>query len=381
MQVRNRLLELRKQKGLSAALLARQAGVSRQTIYAIETGAYIPNTAVSLRLAQALETAVEQIFSIEVAKSPEDTLQTAELLATEKVHVGQPMRLCRVGKRLVAVSAPPLPSTLPLADGTWVAGMGRKKVKIKCVAPGSDLPERLLLAGCDPAGSILARHLERHAGIQLVLVNCSSTQALQWVASGKVHLAGSHLGERMTEAAKQRLLKTGAPGRGYEVVRFAIWEQGLVLARGNPKGIRGIGDLARKDVKLVNREKGAGSRFLLDRLLKEQEITAARISGYDRIAFGHISAAWHVHAGIADCCVATRAAARAFGLEFLPLITERYDLIIPESQREMKPVQALRDVLNRAAFQREVEAIADYDMKDAGKTVSVKPLPQALHRP
>ncbi len=109
------------------------------------------------------------------------------------------------------------------------------------------------------------------------------------------------------------------------MVTFAIWEQGLVFAAGNPKAIRAAADFSRRDVRIINRESGAGSRELLDRELANAGIAGKAVAGYEREAHGHLPAALAVSLGEADCCIATRSAAQAFGLGFLPLATERYD--------------------------------------------------------
>ena len=160
------------------------------------------------------------------------------------------------------------------------------------------------------------------------------------------------------------------PGGGYKIITFAQWEQGLVVARGNPKEIRNIADLSRHNLQLVNREKGSGSRFLLDEMLGKRGIDSARVRGYNLIALGHIPAAWHIYSGQADCCVATRVAARTFGLDFIPLTTERYDLILRDRTFTMGPVQALLDVINRSTFQRELRELARYDMTQTGTVVA-----------
>ena len=151
------------------------------------------------------------------------------------------------------------------------------------------------------------------------------------------------------------------------VVSFAVWEEGILTARGNPKGIRGVEDLARKDVVIVNREKGAGSRALLDSRLKAAGISAKAVRGYDDLAPGHLPAAWRVKSGTADCCLATRAASRVFGLQFIPLISERYDLAIRKSHMELPRIQNLLDILGRAGFRRELEGLGGYDTTVTGQ--------------
>jgi len=140
-----------------------------------------------------------------------------------------------------------------------------------------------------------------------------------------------------------------------------------VTARGNPRAIRGVEDLARPDVAMVNREAGAGSRKLLDAHLNRLGIAASSVRGYQVEAPGHLPAAWRVQTGEADCCIATRAAARLFGLGFLPLVSERYDLAIRRQHLDLPMVQVVLDNLNRASFRRELENIGGYDTRTAGQ--------------
>ena len=154
-----------------------------------------------------------------------------------------------------------------------------------------------------------------------------------------------------------------------KVVTFAIWEQGLVMQGGNPKHIGAVEDLARQDVQIINREKGAGSRALLDTKLRAAGISPKQVKGYDRVAYGHLPAALAVSLGEADCCIATRSAARTFGLAFLPLAVERYDLVIRRQYLRLPAVQALLDLLNRAALRRKLEVLAGYDTSHTGEVL------------
>jgi molybdate-binding protein len=151
------------------------------------------------------------------------------------------------------------------------------------------------------------------------------------------------------------------------VISFAVWEEGIVTARANPKAIRGIEDFARKDVQIVNREEGAGSRILLDAHLKRLDVPPASVHGYDHLAHGHLPAAWQVQSGAADCCIATRAAARVFGLGFIPLLTQRYDLVIRRQHLDLPAIQTLLDTLGRSTFRRELESLGGYDTRAAGE--------------
>jgi molybdate-binding protein len=151
------------------------------------------------------------------------------------------------------------------------------------------------------------------------------------------------------------------------VVTFAVWEEGIVTAPCNPKAIRGVEDFARPDVAIVNREPGSGSRALLDAHLKRLAIPHSSVRGYNREMHGHLPAAWQVQSGAVDCCISTRGAARVFGLGFLPLVSERYDLAIRRTHLKLPAVQALLDVLSRSRFRRELEGLGGYDTRAAGE--------------
>lgn len=362
--------EIRENRGIGAAALARLVGVSRQTVYAIEAGDYVPNTAVALQLARALETGVEDLFRLDEEPPSPPKAASVEILGAPALP-GQPVRLCRVGKQTIGVSAAPPEWGLAMADGV-VAGpleKASRKAPVRALQEHAGEEKRLLVAGCDPAISLLAHFVARADGVEMILAPCGSRQALEWLKAGKAHIAGSHWKDDRSGEYNLPLVRRLFPRGGAEVVTFAVWEQGLVVARGNPKGIREVADLARKDVSIRNREAGAGSRQLLDERLAAAGVEARSVRGYDRAANGHLPAALAVSAGEADCCVATRAAALAFGLDFLPLAVERYDLVVPRRFAALPAVQAALDALNRAAMRRTLEALAGYDTGHTGERI------------
>src|SRR5262249_55454049 len=158
---------------------------------------------------------------------------------------------------------------------------------------------------------------------------------------GCVHVAGTHLRDEASGQSNIPEIGRLFPRHSVAVISFAVWEEGILTARGNPKNIHGLADLARPDITMVNREKGAGTRQLLDSNLKRLRIAPKQVHGYDRTAPGHLPAAWQVLSGEADCCLATRAAARVFGLGFIPLVSERYDLAVRRQHLEMPAIQTL----------------------------------------
>lgn len=365
-QISNRVHEIRSSRGLSAVELAKQIGVSRQTVYAIEAGTYVPNTVTALQMARVLQVSVEELFSLADSSQKSADSVRAELLCdpADETSDGQLVQLCRVGHSLVASAVPAVSAYLPDADG-FIEKKSKQGVSVRCAAEIPEDGKRILLAGCDPALSVL-NTLLKPSGIDVVTVPCSSKKALDWLVRHRVHAAGSHLRDRRSGEYNVPFIKKQFPRDGVRVMTFAVWEQGLVVRRGNPKSIRTIADLAGKGVKMINRETGSGSRDLLDSGLAHSGISGPAVKGYENIARGHLAAAYAVASGTADCCIATRAAARRFGLDFIPIEVERFDLSIGRDSLELPAIKALLDTLNRSMLRRRLETIAGYDATHTG---------------
>ena len=367
MNVESKLVQIRKSREISASELARRVAVSRQTIYAIEAGTYVPNTEVALRLARELQVSVDELFSLKDTPAEAGRLLQAEVLSTVKPPKGQPVRIGQVGARWVSVPVSAVPYYLPEADGVLQTGAG---TNLMVFDKGEAAQKRLVVAGCDPATAILARMVERASGVEIVSAGAPSKLALTWVADGKAHIAGSHLEDAKTGEFNLPFLRKQFPGEDFAVVTFARWEEGWVVQSGNPKGVRNAQDLAGKDVRFVNREPGSGSRGLLDRLLTKAGVETARVQGYNRIAPGHLAAAYSVVSGEADVCLATRSAAQCFGLDFVPLHSERYDLVMRRKTADLPAVKAFLDVLQRGELRRKLETLAGYDTAESGRVVA-----------
>jgi len=353
LEIDTSLGQLRQKRGFSAIQLAQITGVSRQTIYAIEAGSYVPNTAVALRLARALDTKVEDLFKLlddEPAPAP-PTEQATLLPDCDALQPGQPVQLCKVDNLLMASPPPAIQWYFPASDAVIASKPAAGKVDVQVLLADEELRNRILVAGCDPGISVLARHV-RAAGIELVLAHRNSSQSLKLLKDGCIHIAGTHL--RDASSGESNLPEIGRmfPKEAVAVVSFAVWEEGIVTARGNPKSIRGIEDLARPAISIANREKGAGAK---------------KVRGYNHTAPGHLPAAWQVMTGVADCCISTRAAARTFGLGFIPLVSERYDLAVRREHLDVPGVRALLDTLSRSSFRRELESLGGYDTRIAGE--------------
>ena len=362
----NNLRHIRERRAMGAPHLAGLAGVARQTIYAIESGAFVPNTSVALRLAHALDVPVEEIFQLEEKASPEPPIVEAELVDQKTaLKQGQPLRLWRVGRRWVAS---PMSVETPWLDANaTLAGRGSlKSIRAQTASPKEVDALSIAVAGCDPAMSILSRFLAASQGVETIAIPSSSSRALQLLKEGKVHVAGMHLRDAKTGEFNLPFARRAFPRGGFRVVTYASWDQGLVVAAGNPRGIRSVKDLAQANVRIMNREKGSGSRDLLDRWLKHDGVDPQDVSGYGDAANGHLAAARAVSGGAADCCVANRLSAAALGLEFIPLATERYDFIVSSQFAATPSGRAFLDVLKRTAIRDELQVIAGYNTAETG---------------
>jgi molybdate-binding protein len=213
--------------------------------------------------------------------------------------------------------------------------------------------------------SVLLRHLQKE-GVEAVVAYRNSSQALELLKHSFIHVAGSHLRDEATGESNIPAVRKRFPKGSVAVISYALWQEGIVIRRGNPKGIRTVADLGRKDVTIVNREPGSGSRSMLDSHLQRAGVGHRSVRGYRSIASGHLPAAWQVKNGQADCCFATKTAACVFGLDFIPLETERYDLVIREQNLNHPGVQILLDTLGRTAFRRELEGLGGYDTRVSG---------------
>jgi putative molybdopterin biosynthesis protein len=369
--IHNQLHQIRTSRGLTAASLATAVGVSRQTIHAIEAGSYVPNTEVALRLAHVLEVSVEELFSLQAQASVPSLPLSSDLLSATPVPQGQSVRMCRVGNRRVSIPVNASPYYLPEADAV-VSTPARPLGKAELIAFEKEAthPKALVLAGCDPAIGLVSRMAEKLGAAEVISAPASSKLALAWLKEGKVHIAGSHLKDPASGDFNLPYLRSEFPNEDFAVISFARWEQGFLVAPGNPKNIKQASHLSRRNVRFVNREAGSGSRALLDQLLTDESIPPARISGYDRVAYGHLAVAYLVSSGEADCCLATRSAAQAFQLDFIPLQSERYDFVLRRQTLSLPIAQTFFDLLQRATLRRKLEVLAGYDTSQTGAVLA-----------
>lgn len=226
-----------------------------------------------------------------------------------------------------------------------------------------------IISGQDIMLDIMARHLERNTkGFNALRSYEGSYNGLYALYNGKVQVATAHLWDGDTGEYNIPYVKRMLPGVPAVIVHLAKRMQGFYVAKGNPKNIRGWEDLRRSDIAIVNREKGSGTRVLLDEHLRKLGINPLNINGYDREFSSHLGIASAVARGNADIGMGNEKTGLQVGdIEFIPLQKENYELVI-KKQDILKPeYQAILKVINSEEFRMELEGIGGYDLAEMGK--------------
>lgn len=252
-----------------------------------------------------------------------------------------------------------------------------EQVTVELLCAPSKIDQTIVAIGShDMTLDLLADHLRRaHPQIGLSSAHVGSLSGLLALQRGEAHLAGSHLLDEETGEYNigyiQRLLTPH--GVRVVVLGFVNRVQGLIVPKGNPKGVTMLDDLLRPDVVFVNRQRGAGTRVLIDYELKRRQLNPRQIQGYERQEYTHLAVAAAVKSGAADCGLGIMAAARALDLAFIPLLTERYDLIIPVEQYESSLLQPLLTLIRADtahSFRQAVTALGGYETTQMGQVIA-----------
>lgn len=234
------------------------------------------------------------------------------------------------------------------------------------VLPKSRKPSLIFSGSHDIALENVTDHLTRH--FNLLSLPVGSLDGLVNLRQGLCQISGSHLldesGEYNTPFVKHLF-----PDRDVEVITLAYRMQGLMLAGGNPKGIKKVADIAKPNVRFVNRNRGSGTRLWLDAELRRLRIPVEKISGYENQVKTHSEAAILISQNKADVSLGLQAAAHQKGLDFIPLFEERYDLVLPrEQERNLNP---LFDYIQTADFRALLSSLTGYDTRHSGEVVPI----------
>jgi putative molybdopterin biosynthesis protein len=317
---------------------------------------------------------------------PEPQRQTIEVQPTKKIasKLGVEeflrVKLGEVGNRIVATPLPRGAGTITSiteADGiiripNHVEGLKDDElVSAELLRPLPAIRRTIVIVGShDNCLDVLADQLKAgHSELTLSSSHVGSMGGLMAVKRGVCHLAGSHLLDTQDGTYNVSYIKKYLPDLAVRLIHLVQRDQGLIVKQGNPKGIRGIEDLSRKDVTFINRQAGSGTRILLDDKLNQLGLNPSAINGYQTEEFTHMAVAVSVLSGSEDAGLGIYAAAKALNLEFIPVVTEQYDLIIPLEHFETESIQILLKIINSQEFKQRVAALGGYSTAKTGAII------------
>jgi putative molybdopterin biosynthesis protein len=245
------------------------------------------------------------------------------------------------------------------------------EVDVELLRGMDDIRKTVVAIGShDLALDLLSNALARRSpGASLASANVGSLGGLLALARGEAHLAGSHLLDEDTGEYNVSYIRRHLSGVPVVLAQLAGRVQGLIVARGNPRGLGSLADLTQPGVQFVNRQRGSGTRVLLDYRLGQLGISASDIGGFEREQYTHLAVAADVASGAADVGLGILAAARALELDFVPLFNEEYQLVIPREHYGSSLLAPLLDILRSSQFRDEVNALGGYDVTRMGEVV------------
>lgn len=228
----------------------------------------------------------------------------------------------------------------------------------------------VVITGQDISLDILAKYMEKKLPEARPLRSyAGSLESLIAMVQGHSDVVSTHLLDGDTGTYNVPYIRKILTGRRYVVLNMLSRSAGLYVQKGNPKGIAGWNDLMKDGIRLANREKGSGARVLLDEQLRLHGIDADRVNGYEVEETSHLGVAGKVASGEADVGVGTEKAAYIVGVEFIPLIQERYDLVMLKEPHRLEWIAAVRDILRSDAFRSELSSIGGYDLSLTGEVI------------
>lgn len=232
--------------------------------------------------------------------------------------------------------------------------------------------EGLIICGQDIVLDSLTRHLERKMPqVRFLRSYIGSMDGLSALYKGNVNVASAHLWDGDLDQYNIPFVRHMLPGQSVAIFNLVYRMAGFYVAKGNPKEVADWNDLSRGDIQLINREKGSGARVLLDEKLRQLKIDYRSISGYDLTETSHLAVASRVARGEADVSIGIeKAALQVKDIDFIPLIKERYDLIIRKEDLEKAHFQLFLEVLSSPEFRKEVEGMGGYDISQMGELIA-----------
>lgn len=312
----------------------------------------------------------------------------ADVVPTRKIasKLGQEefirVKLGQVGGNIVATALPRAAgaiTTITEAHGVIripqdVEGINEgQRVVAELLQPIETIRNTVVIVGShDNTLDVLADQIRACGStVSLSSSHVGSLGGLMAIKKGVCHMAGSHLLEPADGSYNVSYIRRYLAGVPVKLVNLVLRDQGLIVAKGNPKAIAGVADLARPDITFINRQGGSGTRVLLDFKLGQHGIGPERINGYANEEFTHMAVAVAVLSGAADAGMGIYAAAKALDLDFIPVVTEQYDLVIPEAHFNLPIVQCVLDTIVSPAFKQRVEALGGYHTEKTGTVAKI----------
>ena len=291
------------------------------------------------------------------------------------------VRLGRVGDRMIATPiqrGAGVIMSMVRADGLvliprFLEGVGAgEEVTVDLLRSLEEVEGTVVAIGShDVTLDLLASELRRmDPKLSLASSNVGSLGGLLALSRGECHMAGTHLLDEETGEYNVSFVKRYANGREVVLVSLVKRVQGLIVPPGNPKAVSSLEDLSRDGLTFVNRQRGSGTRVLLDYKLRQSSLSPDQIRGYEREEFTHLAVAAAVAGGRADVGLGVLSAARAMGLDFVPLLTEQYDLAIPRELYESDLLAPVMSLIRSDDFRKKVEALGGYDTSTMGDVVA-----------
>lgn len=283
--------------------------------------------------------------------------------------------LGKVGERVIAA---PLPrasgaiTSLSRADGITIIPRGVQgleagaRVNVRLLRESVDIEATIFMIGSHDLTLDLLAEFLAPVNRRLVSSNTGSQGGLIAIQRGEAHLTGCHLFDPLTGQYNLPFLKQYLPNTPVRVIGWVRREQGLMVAKGNPQGIQSLGDLARNDLRFVNRQKGSGTRLLLDYHLGLLGLSPKQIHGYRQEEYTHLGVAVAVASGRAEVGLGIRAAAQVLDLDFIPVDTEQYDLVIPDRYFSDAHLAPILELTQDRRFRSEISKLPGYDITPMG---------------
>lgn len=234
----------------------------------------------------------------------------------------------------------------------------------------STIPTRsIIISGQDISLDILANHIEKQAvGLRPLRSYVGSLNSLISMYRGEVEIASTHLFDGDTGEYNIPYVQRILTGHPYMMINLVSRWAGFYVQKGNPKNIQTWSDLAKPNIQMVNREKGCGARVLVDEQLRIHGISSLQVSGYEVEESNHLAVAGVISNGEADVGIGIEKAAQIVGVDFIPLIKERYDLVMIKSPQNVEIINTIQTILRSTSFQNELQAIGGYDISQTGES-------------